>query len=543
MIRGTLINSVRDTPAYEKYNGKTLSVDNFSEESFDLLLQGLEENNIDIKPQLDNLVQTFEEQNSQEVIPTGADVMDYFNPSTGMFSAFTSEQEKENSLKNTQHSIELLNYLETKDEKAKEVYEKYLETIFPESEVKDIVFHSTPNETFEEFDFDKPKTDPFTKDGAYFTTEPYAYKNKIVAKLDIKNPIIIDDVTDTINKFGELEKSNRYDSAIGKSTFAGKEDYREYVVFNPEQIHILGSQKDQEMFKEFVEKEKNNKKVTITIGKYETGATVDSSVYENIPTTELSINEITRLEPGSKMDSEESKKVVQEIINLINQGKKDELPPIIVRALENGYQIIDGHHRYEACLQTGTETIAVKIVPESEIEIIYKEDSDIESPLERFGISSLDEFQEKFFESDQELMKTGNFDYKNNELLNNQMKDYLEEIDSSQISEQAKQKQAEMLWLWYHHAAQDAKERYQENEKAIKFIDKALEYKGISNGPNEITELLSLLYRNKFNEAESYIQNMDDIRKEQQEDGSTQEVINYEKETAQKLFEYYKSKN
>ncbi|MFT6829377.1 MAG: hypothetical protein ACJAV6_000198 [Candidatus Paceibacteria bacterium] len=149
---------------------------------------------------------------------------------------------------------------------AKEVYEKYLDTIFPESKLKDAVYHSTPNGNFEEFDFDKPKTDPFTKDGAYFATEPYAYKNKIVAKLDIKNPIIIDDVTDTINKFGELEKSNRYDSAIGKSTFAGKEDYREYVVFDPEQIHILGSQKDQDMLKKFVNSNNlENKKVNLEL--------------------------------------------------------------------------------------------------------------------------------------------------------------------------------------------------------------------------------------------------------------------------------------
>ena len=56
---------------------------------------------------------------------------------------------------------------------------------------------------------------------------------------------------------------------------------------------------------EFAPKPTNKleKKVTITIRKHETGATVDSSLYENIPTTELSINEIVRLEPESKMKS------------------------------------------------------------------------------------------------------------------------------------------------------------------------------------------------------------------------------------------------
>ena len=252
MLRLSLIESVRDTEDYEKYNGNTLAVSNFSEDSYDLLLQGLEENNIDIQPRLGNLQKTLEEQNAQGVMPEDADVMDYFNPSTGAFSVFTSEQEKEISLKNTEHDIELLKYLENKDEKAKEIYAKYLETIFPESQVKDIVYHSTPNDKFEEFNFSIPKTDPFTKDGAYFATEPYTYTNKIASKLKINKPLVVDDITDTINKFGELKKSDDYDGAIGSTP--AQADYKEYVVFEPEQIHILGSQKDQEMFKEFLDK-------------------------------------------------------------------------------------------------------------------------------------------------------------------------------------------------------------------------------------------------------------------------------------------------
>jgi len=160
---------------------------------------------------------------------------------------------------------------------------------------------------------------------------------------------------------------------------------------------------------------------------------------------------------------------------------------------------------------------------------------------EKFGINDLDEFQQKFFQADQELMKTGAFDYRNPELVNNQFKNILEQYDENDLNREQRQQQAEMLWLWYHHAAQDAKERYQENEKAIEFIDKALEYKKISHSPNEITELLSLIYRNRFDDAETYIQNMDDMRKERQEDGSVQEVVNYEKEAARKLFDHYKN--
>lgn len=289
MLRGILIDMVRDTSEYEKYNGETLAVDNFSEESFELLLQGLEENNINIKPQQENLNKTLEDQTSQEVIPEGADVMDYFNPSTGMFSAFTSEQEKENSLQSTKHSIELLNYFETKDEKAREVYEKYLETIFPESKVKDIVYHGTLNGKFEEFKTNGSK-DNIGKLGAMAGTrkaaefvrqnpdyiydylspddpnrKPLPENSHIFSLLmNIKNPKIAEslDIAMTYNR-KSLDENN-YDGVVVRG-FAEDETGRiretgfgdENIVFAPEQIHILGSQKDIEIFKDF-SKEKNN---------------------------------------------------------------------------------------------------------------------------------------------------------------------------------------------------------------------------------------------------------------------------------------------
>lgn len=135
---------------------------------------------------------------------------------------------------------------------SKAQYLQYLSTIFKTSKVKDIVYHGT-DKKFDVFDFTIEKTDPFTKDGAYFATIPYDYKEKLPALLDIKNPKEFADITDTSNKFGELEKSTEFDSAIGKSTVKGYENYREYVVFEPKQIHVLGSQTDIQRFKEFVQ--------------------------------------------------------------------------------------------------------------------------------------------------------------------------------------------------------------------------------------------------------------------------------------------------
>lgn len=284
------------------------------------------------------------------------------------------------------------------------------------------------------------------------------------------------------------------------------------------------------------------KKIIITIGTFERGAVVDSSVYENIPSQEIPIEKIKRFEPESKMHSEKSSRLVQEIVDVINAGKKNALPPILVRVVEDSYEIIDGHHRYQAHMITNCETISVKIIPESEIEIIYKEDSGIESPFEKFGVSSLEEFQDKFCQLDQELMGAESsvytFDYKESNLLN-KMKDYLEKIDVSQISEVAKQALFEMLWLWHHHAAQDAMNRYQEKEKAIAYIDKALEYGKLADSQNEITELLSYPYRDQFEKANEYIEHMPDCIQELQSDPSVKTVPNQEKDSAKQLFEDY----
>lgn len=288
---------------------------------------------------------------------------------------------------------------------------------------------------------------------------------------------------------------------------------------------------------------KKRKKIIITVGAFERGALVDSSVHENIPAQEIPIEKIKRFEPESKMYSEKSSRLVQEIVDLINTGKKNELPPILVRMVEGGYEIIDGHHRYQAHIFTNCDTILVKIIPESEIEIIYKEDSGIESPFEKFGVSSLEEFQDRFLQLDQDLMGAKSsvytFDYKENNLLN-KMKDYLEKIDVSQISEVAKQALFEMLWLWYHHAAQDAMNRYQEKEKAIAYIDKALEYGKLADSQNEITELLSYLYRDEFEKANEYIEHMPDFIEELQSNASVKMVRNQEKDSAKQLFEDYK---
>ncbi len=149
----------------------------------------------------------------------------------------------------------------------KEQYSEYLDTIFPESKVKDLVYHRTS----EKFNvFDKSKIKEQTK-RFYFSTDrtsPRYGINRIAVILNIKN---------LANPYNEsfLEKLNEEHPEYTKdksqwfhlpsSLYQNAKDYgydgvyefentsdEEYSVYEPEQIHILKSKKDIEGFKNFV---------------------------------------------------------------------------------------------------------------------------------------------------------------------------------------------------------------------------------------------------------------------------------------------------
>lgn len=142
-----------------------------------------------------------------------------------------------------------------------EQYSEYLDTIFPDSEVKDIVYHASPNkiENFRESMF-----------GNYFSYSPikHGFGNVVHGvRLDVKSPLIMpkpeDDVEAKIIYEKEYRKYNtpsyftpegdrvyKYDSSIEGSTVA-KEGVQ-IRVRNSDQIHILGSDQDIENFKKFV---------------------------------------------------------------------------------------------------------------------------------------------------------------------------------------------------------------------------------------------------------------------------------------------------
>jgi hypothetical protein len=148
----------------------------------------------------------------------------------------------------------------------KEHYIKYLETIFPESKVKNIVYHGSRNK----FDiFDKSKIGlNYGKLSLGFNfifglDLAYNYGGNIKSVLvNIKNPIYVKNIdgytiTDVIdNNFQEYKKqllNNSFDGILGISI---KKEESVVIVKEQEQIHILGSNEDIQKFKNYIKKNK-----------------------------------------------------------------------------------------------------------------------------------------------------------------------------------------------------------------------------------------------------------------------------------------------
>jgi hypothetical protein len=144
-------------------------------------------------------------------------------------------------------------------------YSQYLETIFPDSKVKDIVYHGyklkkddygRDDLKIEKFDKTKaPKGFYFTTDKDYANTFTEKYTNVkesglIKAVVNLTNPKQQKDLFRTDPKIATSEGK---DGFIGNDMGFEKENV--LVVFEPEQIHILGNKQDIEGFKEFVSKQ------------------------------------------------------------------------------------------------------------------------------------------------------------------------------------------------------------------------------------------------------------------------------------------------
>jgi hypothetical protein len=110
---------------------------------------------------------------------------------------------------------------------------------------------------------------------------------------------------------------------------------------------------------------------------------------------------------------------------------------------------------------------------------------------------------------DQRLMRSGAWDYENEELVVNQVKNILESLDPLTLTEEEQVWRQEILWFWYHHAISCAIWRYKDKNTAQDYATMALEYQS-EDHPNKITKLLYFLVNDQLEEAEQWAAEIDE---------------------------------
>ena len=107
----------------------------------------------------------------------------------------------------------------------------------------------------------------------------------------------------------------------------------------------------------------------ITVYPKDQGVDVDDpdGELETAPTTILPLDSLALNEPANKMKSPESRKTLKSLIKALKDGQT--LPPLVVRKLGDGYQILDGHHRYFAMKALDIKNTKAVIVPPEDIKI------------------------------------------------------------------------------------------------------------------------------------------------------------------------------
>lgn len=135
----------------------------------------------------------------------------------------------------------------------KEQYSEYLNTIFPDSKIRDILYHGGEVKEFKE-----------REEGSYFTKDIEYAKNHadsiLPVLINIKKGARVPRVSKTTIAVDFKEQLKDFDGVVGEEAFGiveknGKKFIAKgevYVVFKPDQIHILGSKSDIEGFKKFI---------------------------------------------------------------------------------------------------------------------------------------------------------------------------------------------------------------------------------------------------------------------------------------------------
>jgi hypothetical protein len=158
-----------------------------------------------------------------------------------------------------------------------------------------------------------------------------------------------------------------------------------------------------------------------------------------------------------------------------------------------------------------------------------KESFDIEKSPMREAYLMLDattpfELSRNYVKYEQVLFKSGKWDYDNPEQTQNKIKQILESVDASNLTEEEVEWRNEILWFWYHHAISVAHNN-KDKEKMKFFSTKALEYQDDNPAHNPLTRTMYLLSHDKIKEAEDWL----DSKKGHPDEEYGREIIDYYK--------------
>ena len=147
---------------------------------------------------------------------------------------------------------------------------------------------------------------------------------------------------------------------------------------------------------------------------------------------------------------------------------------------------------------------------ESKLEQFNYESSPIKEVYELLGANTPLGLHNKYVEEEQKLFISHEWDYDNPEQIQNKVKDALEAVKPSLLTEEEQEWRQEILWFWYHHAISCAIWK-KDREKAIEYSEKALSLQD-KDHPNKITRILNLLVNEKLDEAEQFLKTIETDR-------------------------------
>jgi len=263
-------------------------------------------------------------------------------PNLDFFKEFQEKYDKIKSNKPKVNKVSIQQYIkpgvaelfEQNPELAKigtpQQYSQYLDTIFPDSKVKDIVYHGTRG--FDSSGKEKPKFDKFDKN---FIGKGQGLRSDDMAKGFYFGSYKIADRVGTriIPAILNIEKEDNTTVRRNTVDFDTKGDV--FVVFEPEQIHLLGGKNDIEGFKNFLSQ------TTIEPIKAK-----DRKAFMNVSSNRVS--KVSTI-PGTLSDFKKAVGLTKKEINTANRGK-------INKEIER-YNAINGTSYYVKYKQLGQSTL------------------------------------------------------------------------------------------------------------------------------------------------------------------------------------------